>query len=1790
MNKATRRTKITGTLALLLALTLMTGSAAAFSGGDGSASDPYQISSCSEFDQMGTEHYVLINDIDCSDTSYTKATLGGQYDPVLNGAGYTVNNLDITGTGIQGLFVDYTSSSGAAIENITFSNLLIESTDDGEVGLFSPNTGGGFDFIDVRVEDATFKGGGYTSVLSSSCNAVNGIEIHNTHVEGTTNDIYFVCRDGGTSSDVTITDSSITGDANVYANRDGINGMAVDNTTFHGGGRAGLVTEITNAVEFKVTNSNFTAPTSGVVAPVGYNANYERGYIRNTYVSGSNGHVFDRLDSDDVVNVDQIYVAEQHPEDSTTSLFYPSGNTFSSATATYYDTDTTSFSSSIATGLTTSEMTGSSAETNMDGFDFVNVWDTVAGDYPELQTYIVEPPTIDSINSPSDGSSYLQNVENVSFSADVSTQSEESATVNFIVEDPSGTNTTVESFSQASGTTVTHNYEQSFSSTGSYEWYVNVVTSSKDVTESGTSFSINSYNEPSVDLWTPKNNSVYNLTWNENGNYKAEHQFNITIDDSVSDAEYTFDSTSSYCEADSGSGTASYTDTVTSSGTYDHFCNVDGGNTYTWNVAVDDGYSTFSTGDYSFETQVVDIPPQISNFDITPAIENISVGESFDLAVDGDVGDDPVESITYSMDLSDATNPNDVTITDIDFQNENSFNDQAADVFEYKEEYQGSNVKLTATVTDTEGRTYTVSEEKYTTVPPKSFDLFDPDNGEAILIPEGDTSTTVDFSYGTETDVHGGTLELIINGNVEKTDELDANTNYNGLSYQKSFGESSNTWKLKFTDSLTGEVYTSSTYSFEVTDEPFSLTLDSPSNGNTFKLLDGDTTNVDHNFTIDAQATNRDFYYQFELKNSSSGAVLESRTSQTLNIGLDSFTETVQSLGDGSYDWTIEIYMSSDDTLQESKTSSYTIVESPEYNSQLVEPYDGKQIYVDPGVSQKDVNASFTVETFKETVDTEFLYDGSVEDNRTISSQSDETVDLTLTDVPTGTHSVTLNAEDESGRTQSTTHSFEVLQEDEANVTLNELSTEPGLEELTPSDETFNIYFEAENKTEVEYVDVEVDVNGTTEHTIRVPKDELIIGSVSLLETVDLERDLGYNYNQLASSDISISATVVDSLQKSYRWSRSYAFGIQDPLPVQQSPTDGKKWKETDGSPEEHRLGYKIEMANEYVDYNVYVNDTLVKSGTAKETGDTFEGEAFVNVVSDLGFNQFGQFNWKVNISEQITGYETSTGTDTFQILNASETDVLLNFNSPEKNNVFTLKNSIDKKTVPFGFNYESEVAGTVKLKLRGDTEATLYNQEVESGSDTETFTEQLPEGEYTATLTYNKEGGDTVKEERFFTVQKEENIPEDRVFVDTPSIDERLYQSEQTSFSWGVNSSGGNGDTWYEIRDEDGNLAENYTESYEDYNELSIYGRNIGTLGLGVGEYDAQAFFKRDGDTVQESNNVSFTVVDFEKPELRQINSIENNTVYKEGEPINFSVESKTFDSPATATIKYRHVDDYESFNIAQRDYESFETATLEGVKRFDPGQYAWYVQYDVNPTFTTETQYFTVESSDIPEPEFSLNAPEQNQTIEIPSGDNSTNVTFDYDAEVFTSSDSEVNLLLSSREDGLTEFKQRATDIQVEGDGVQNYVKELDLAEDGYLYKVEVVYSNSTHTSDSVGFAVNDPETEETPEPPQPEDGEEQSNFLSQIIEYVAGFLGIGFGGLGGTVQIVLASLLTVLVGGIVNNWTESSEIGLMSMMVSIFIFVATGWLPAWIGIILFMLSAAIFIYALRRVHGGR
>jgi hypothetical protein len=156
---------------------------------------------------------------------------------------------------------------------------------------------------------------------------------------------------------------------------DGTVDSTIDGFQFAGlAGNVGAVNG-TGTVQNCVSHIDVTASTGGSVGGmVGSN----NATITDCYATGS-------------VACDNTAGGLVGRNDSTTQLSYATGavtgnNTlgglcgqnFGSVTDSYWDTETTGQSSSAGgTGLTTSEMQGDEASTNMTGFDFANTWDAV---------------------------------------------------------------------------------------------------------------------------------------------------------------------------------------------------------------------------------------------------------------------------------------------------------------------------------------------------------------------------------------------------------------------------------------------------------------------------------------------------------------------------------------------------------------------------------------------------------------------------------------------------------------------------------------------------------------------------------------------------------------------------------------------------------------------------------------------------------------------------------------------------------------------------------------------------------------------------------------------------------------------------------------------------------------------------------------------------------------------------------------------------------------------------------------------------------------------------------------------------------------------------------------------------------------------------------------------------------------------------------------------------------------------------------------------------------------------
>ena len=103
-----------------------------------------------------------------------------------------------------------------------------------------------------------------------------------------------------------------------------------------------------------------------------------RGTVTDSYATGSvvgDGQVGGLVGNNNDTVTDSYATGSVEGDENVGGLV---GNNNDTVTDSYWDTETTDQSDSDGgTGLTTAEMQGSAAETNMDGFDFENVWDSV---------------------------------------------------------------------------------------------------------------------------------------------------------------------------------------------------------------------------------------------------------------------------------------------------------------------------------------------------------------------------------------------------------------------------------------------------------------------------------------------------------------------------------------------------------------------------------------------------------------------------------------------------------------------------------------------------------------------------------------------------------------------------------------------------------------------------------------------------------------------------------------------------------------------------------------------------------------------------------------------------------------------------------------------------------------------------------------------------------------------------------------------------------------------------------------------------------------------------------------------------------------------------------------------------------------------------------------------------------------------------------------------------------------------------------------------------------------------
>ncbi|MEL7832725.1 InlB B-repeat-containing protein [Fodinibius sp. Rm-B-1B1-1] len=333
-----------------------------FAGGTGTEADPFQISTIEQLQaidnpEYNSDYFVQIDDIDGSETA--SWNLGKGFKPlylsggVYDGQGYIISDLTIDRDDNVGMFVSI--GDGVEVRNIKLENVDITGSGRG--------TGG----------------------LAGMVNQ-NG-KVSNSSVTGKVH-----CTDGRCGGLVGDNYGSIE---NSFAD------VTVTSIEDYVGGLVGLNW---GSIEYSYAIGNVSGiyNVGGLVGKMTNNNDSYIGHVKKSYAKGT------------VTGKDRVGgLVGSNSSDTRITYSYASGEVIPSTAGNtslggligvyydtnsvvqncYWDTESTGQAegaggntslSSYNYGLTTSEMTGSNAKTNMSEFDFVSIWQSVDSDYPTL--------------------------------------------------------------------------------------------------------------------------------------------------------------------------------------------------------------------------------------------------------------------------------------------------------------------------------------------------------------------------------------------------------------------------------------------------------------------------------------------------------------------------------------------------------------------------------------------------------------------------------------------------------------------------------------------------------------------------------------------------------------------------------------------------------------------------------------------------------------------------------------------------------------------------------------------------------------------------------------------------------------------------------------------------------------------------------------------------------------------------------------------------------------------------------------------------------------------------------------------------------------------------------------------------------------------------------------------------------------------------------------------------------------------------------------------------------------
>jgi parallel beta-helix repeat protein len=306
-------------------------------GGDGSAGDPFQITNCTQLQEMEdnlTAYYIITQDVDCSDTPNWNSGVG--FVPVGNGSDKFLGNFDGQNNTVTGLYINSSSQyvglfgfiglgpniSDVGLVNISIISNYTQGSVGGFTGRFSGNNKISNSYITGNLTSES-ESGGFVGAMDGS----GALEINNSYFEGSVYSTYYYI--GGL-----VGYASSSGPVNISNSYS----AGLVNTTINDLG--GLVGVFYGNIVNTFTSTNVTGDGAYDGSVVGeYN-----GVFTNTYW---NNHSY-------------------NPDNCTAASGNPSGCNIVQDNDAYFH---------------------SSSNAPMSSWDFTNVWQEESGDYPTLRSF-----------------------------------------------------------------------------------------------------------------------------------------------------------------------------------------------------------------------------------------------------------------------------------------------------------------------------------------------------------------------------------------------------------------------------------------------------------------------------------------------------------------------------------------------------------------------------------------------------------------------------------------------------------------------------------------------------------------------------------------------------------------------------------------------------------------------------------------------------------------------------------------------------------------------------------------------------------------------------------------------------------------------------------------------------------------------------------------------------------------------------------------------------------------------------------------------------------------------------------------------------------------------------------------------------------------------------------------------------------------------------------------------------------------------------------------------------------